>query len=97
MPDSPKTIYRTNPAIKLHWACWNDEYVVFEECSGQTHQIDPSRAYILNTLYDGPKSFDALHTDLAGIFAVANSTELPELLKTILDEFNRNGLVEEMY
>lgn len=97
MPATNPTIYRTNPAIQLHWACWDDEYVVFDACSGLTHQMDPSRAYVLNTLCDGAKSFEALHADWVGIAPSASNTQLPALLQTILDEFSRNGLVEAMH
>jgi PqqD family protein of HPr-rel-A system len=92
-----QTNYRINPALILHWACWDDEYVIFDECSGQTHQIDPSRAFVLNTLCDGIKSFGALHADLAAIPSLASNTQLPVLLKTILDEFGTHGLVEAIH
>ncbi len=78
----------------MHWAAWADEYVVFDEGSGQTHQMDSVRAFVLDRLCDGLQSPGSLASELASIPTLADTPELTKLVKTILDEFCVNGLAE---
>jgi PqqD family protein of HPr-rel-A system len=80
--------------VLLHWAGWNDEYVVFDEASGQTHQLDAVRAYVLNLLTEGPHSLADIRRALAQDAAPAADAIGDEILHTILGEFESHGLVE---
>jgi len=86
--------YIVNLKCVLHWVSWNDEYVVFDESSGQTHLLDPLRAFVLNFLSAGCYPFEVVLTELTAIPALADSLRLSELLKAILSEFGALGLVE---
>ena len=86
--------YRLNPATSLHWATWDDEYVVFDEGSGRTHQMDSVRAFVLNSLYEGVQNFDKLLSELTSIPSLTHDFHLIELLEAILNEFRTHGLVE---
>lgn len=81
----------------MHWASWNDEYVVFDEGSGQTHQMDSVRAFVLDRLCDGRQSPGKLAIDLASIPTLADTPNLTDLVETILNEFCGHGLVEVAY
>jgi PqqD family protein of HPr-rel-A system len=85
---------RLNPAASLHWVSWNDEYVVFDETSGQTHQMNALRAYILNSLDKQGMLFDALVTDIKSSLGASTETDLPAVVDSILREFEAHGLVE---
>ena len=87
-------IYTSNPSIRLHWACWDDDYVVFDETSGQTQKMGPLRAYLLNALSVKAYRFDDLLQELANVPGLSNDSSLTELVKTVLDEFVQSGLVE---
>lgn len=78
----------------LHWAGWNDDYVVFDEASGQTHQLDAVRAFVLNHLSDGPKTSTELAWELSSLPTFVNSETVHEILQVIFSEFEANGLVE---
>jgi len=86
--------YGVNPKCVLHWVSWDDEYVVFDESSGQTHQLDSVRAFVLNFLGADAHSFEAILTELATVPVLADVPQLLELLKTILNELSTHGLVE---
>ena len=68
--------------------------MVFDEGSGQTHQMDSVRAFILNTLGEKSRSFDNLSSELAGIPSLADSGQLNDLIEKILNELCTHGLVE---
>jgi PqqD family protein of HPr-rel-A system len=76
----------------LHWASWDDEYVVFDERSGQTHQLDALRAYVLHTLSERSKSVDMLDAELTEL--TPQGAVWDKALANILDEFQALGLVE---
>lgn len=88
------SVYRVHPLSKLHWVNWGDEFVVFCESSGQTHQLDSVRAFVLNFLGADAHSFEAILTELATVPVLADVPQLLELLKTILNEISTHGLVE---
>jgi len=87
--------YRSRSATKLYWRCWNDEYVVFDETSGHTHQLDPVRAFVLNLLGPSPQSFETILEELSSVPVLADEYQLPERLLAILNELTTLGLVEE--
>lgn len=90
-----RQIYQSRAATKLYWRCWNDDYVVFDETSGHTHQLDPVRAFVLNLLGSSPQSFGAILEELSSIPVLADEHQLPDRLLAILKELNTLGLVEE--
>lgn len=94
MPAVYSQAYQLNPAVRLHWASWDDEYVVFDEGSGQTHQMDPVRAFILNMLCDDVQNFQNLLNELSSISSIADTSNLKDLLVKILNELGAQGLVE---
>jgi PqqD family protein of HPr-rel-A system len=86
--------YRVNPVARLHWVGWDNEYVVFEETSGQTHELDPLRAFILNAAIVGPVQVQSLLDDLVTEIPSAASDISLELLSKVVEEFETVGLLE---
>ena len=87
--------YQSRAATRLYWQCWNDEYIVFDETSGHTHQLDPVRAFVLNLLSVSSQSFGAILEELLSIPVLTAEHQLSERLTSILNEFITLGLVEE--
>ena len=85
--------YRLRSIARLHWASWHDEYVVFEETSGQTHQLDAARAFVLQLLSEAPGTLSTFARELSinSAFSIADATAL---LQVIIGEFQAVGLVE---
>jgi PqqD family protein of HPr-rel-A system len=88
------TAYRLHPVAILHWSGWNDEYVVFEEASGQTHQLDAVRAFVLHRLSDGSQTYSGIMRALAEVSVFSAESGGSEILHTVLNEFVALGLVE---
>lgn len=86
--------YQIAYSVNLQWRCWDDEYVVFDETSGHTHQLDPVRAFVLNFLGTGSYQFEVVLSELTSIPAFVDAPKLSGLLQVILGEFSTHGLVE---
>lgn len=86
--------YRLHSAASLHWAGWNDEYVIFDEASGQTHQLDAVRAYVLHLLGEDSQSFSRLAEALSQVPVFAAKPAINGILSAVLVEFETSGLVE---
>lgn len=87
-------ICRLNPAASLTWVSWDDEYVVFDETSGQTHQMNALRGYVLNSLDKQGILFKSLVADIMSGLGSSLETDLPAVVDSILREFEAHGLVE---
>lgn len=86
--------YQLRSVARLHWACWDDEYVVFDETSGQTHQLDPLRAFVLHLLSERSQTFSAITRVLSALPAFPADFCANEILRTVINEFEARGLVE---
>lgn len=67
---------------------------MFDEMSGQTHQLDPLRAFVLNALASEAMTANTILNELLAVPSIAGNSELPILVQTLLDEFTTMGLVE---
>ena len=88
------SLYRLNPICKLYWVCWGDDFVVFDESSGQTHYLGVAQALILDMLSENFVRIEDM-VDAFGENAeltVADDFEL--LVNSILDNFKTLGLLD---
>ena len=79
-------IWRLTPAVRLDRRVWDDEVVVFNHASGQTHLLDALSNTVLARFENRPWPIGDLAQSLASEFAVAPA-EVIDRLKTIVDEF----------
>jgi PqqD family protein of HPr-rel-A system len=86
--------FNLNPAVRLHWCSWAGECVVFEEASGQTHILDPLRAFVLNSIADSPQTLEELLLDISTAIVVEQTEEIERLAQLALREFETLGLLE---
>lgn len=94
-PDASSPTYRIRANARLHWAGWNDEFVVFNESSGQTHQLDALRAFVLNLLVESPRTWDeALNELRAALKPGHDNPDAAEALRAALTAFEQHGLVD---
>lgn len=91
---APLLSFSVRPSARLHWAGWEDEYVVFDETSGQTHQLDALRAYVLNMLIECPRTKLELMDELSVALGANPLSDLKVALDAVIDDFARHGLIE---
>ena len=78
----------------FHWASWGDEHVIYDDVSGQTHVLDPVKAYILETLADGPASVTALAVPFVNMLSTPADESPERLVEGALEQLVRSQLVE---
>ena len=79
--------------VALLWKSWDEEVIVFNRASGQTHLLDALSAEVLRELEMRPRTV----ADLAALFAdryELDSEELGDRLTGICRRFDELGLAE---
>jgi len=79
--------------VSLLWRSWDEEVIVFNRASGQTHLLDALSAEVLKQLERHPASLDELRSHFAGRYGV-ESEKLGERLAEICRTFDQVGLAE---
>lgn len=94
---SVKTRIQLCRPSSLLWSSWGDEFVVFDEASGQTHLLDPIKAFVLDTVMDGPLDVLSLTPLLSEALVVPAEVDLNELIDAALEQLERSQLVEAVH
>ena len=79
--------------VKLLWRSWDDEVVVYNVTSGQTHLLDAFSAAVLKEIEASPRTLE----QLAGHFTESLDTDRDALaprLAEITSRFRELGLTE---
>ena len=95
-PAEARSQFAIRHGVRLHWAGWDGEFVVFNESSGQTHQLDALRAFVLNLLVESPKSWDELLREVRGALHADDEPTVADTLAAVLDAFRQHGLVDTL-
>jgi len=83
---------RLNPPGSLHWLQWEDDYVVFDEASGLTHQLDTPTAHVLMCIEDGATDMDSLISNWGA--NGADGYAVRDSLLFILEQLSRANLID---
>ena len=78
----------------MHWKGWDDEFVVFDEGSGDTHLLDPLAAELLKVLEDSPGQLSALTGRITARLDLATDPQLAGRMRELMERFVAAGLVE---
>lgn len=95
--DKSSEVIRLCAVAQLHWVGWADEYVVFEESSGQTHHLDAFRAFVLNATLEGDASVKKLLEEITGVMAFESPQAADQVLSSVIKEFEALGLLERAF
>jgi PqqD family protein of HPr-rel-A system len=79
---------------QLHWKCWDDEFVVFDEGSGDTHLLDALAAEVLKALEDAPGDVPTLIARVAGRLRIEPDPEIERHIRATMQRFREAGLAE---
>ena len=86
--------WKLNALASLHWRQWEGEWVVFDEGSGQTHQMDTLTATALMAVDAFPISFQELESRVAESLLLSVTCELSDALHRISLGLQAIGLIE---
>ena len=93
-PALRQAVYKLNPLIQLHWRQLDDDWLIFEVLSGQTHQIDKLTAAVL-MCFEGSTalSFAELLVVLAREFDITVDDAGAPPIASVLDRLSALGLI----
>lgn len=86
-------IWRRPAEVTFLWQYWEDEAVVYNCASGETHLLDALAAAVLKEVETRPQSSADLAAHLAGQFGL-DLDSLSRRLLTIGESFDELGLIE---
>ena len=78
----------------LHFHSWGNEFVVYNNLSGDTHLLSWAAAQILLKLKESPSNAALLATALASFWQVDPDVELALQIEDILSDLNAIALIE---
>lgn len=78
----------------LHFQFWDDEFVVYNSLSGDTHLLDSTAAQILLKLQQAPSNASALSESLAPFLNAEMDNEFVIQIEHILADLDSLALIE---
>lgn len=87
-------LWQIAPGQQLASWGWGDEFVLYNNLSGDTHLLDADSVELLAQLQRAPASIDALVAQLADGVAPDDAQALPDTLATLLAQLEKLYLVE---
>jgi PqqD family protein of HPr-rel-A system len=88
--------WRAISNVALHFRAWDDEIVVYNSLSGDTHLIDSATAQLLHLLQTAPADAATLAKALAPYFEVTQSADLPIRIEQLLTNLDALALIERV-
>ena len=87
-------MWRLNPQSSLHYRHWDHEWVVFDEASGQTHEMDTIAAAAVMQCEGGWVSLSNIAQGVMADLELPEDTDLIDRLTPLLRQFTDLGLLE---
>ena len=87
-------VWRLKPLCSLHWRQFGDEWVAFDEGSGDTHRMDTLSAVVLMCLGESPCDLADLSSQVAVETDLPEGEELSRALASVLETYTGEGLIE---
>ena len=87
-------LWQLNRRTKLHWRSLDDEWVVFDSASGDTHHLDGISAAVLMCLEADAYDLDGLIGVLASELNLPKDDGLASRLESLLGQLSRLELIE---
>lgn len=86
--------WRVRPGAQLEWKHWDDESVVFNALTGDTHLLDLTAAAGLACLEAQARSLEQLVAALAQKLEVEADAQLHEYTRRLVGHLQQLGLIE---
>ena len=87
-------VWSRNPAIPLLWRRWDEETVVYDDASGDTHLLDEVTMTLLLRVAAGPVSDDAVIEQAAATLEIEADAAFAQRARQSLDQLETFGLID---
>jgi PqqD family protein of HPr-rel-A system len=84
----------SNQAVRLR--SWDNEYVIYNSLSGDTHLVGPAAAQILTQLQRAPADVAALADAMRHEWQTDTTEELGIHIRDVLADLHKLALIEEV-
>jgi PqqD family protein of HPr-rel-A system len=92
-PEEGVTIWGVPPSNTLVWRIWDDEFLVYNTASGQTHHLNFLAGEALRSLEAEPGSASELGRRLADQFGIAQDSPSLQTIDCLIHQFDELGLI----
>jgi PqqD family protein of HPr-rel-A system len=93
MMQSKEIRWSADTGLRQHWRCWDDESIIFQPQSGETHCLNALAASVLQKLCEHPMTASELTTLLQSESGDAPSARE---IHTLLRQFDELGLISPL-
>ncbi len=94
--ENPSTKWHVPDDNQILLEEWNDEAVVYNSNSGETHQLSRLSVDVLKLIQTQPVSFDALIKSIRILYQVEDNYDLVRQLEELILQFDTLGLIEPL-
>ena len=91
--EEDKIVWAVPAGNMLAWRVWDDEFLVYNAASGQTHHLNLLAGEALRSLEAEPGSARALVCRLAHQFEIAEDSPPFQKIDDLIREFDELGLI----
>ena|SRR3974390_3281385 len=83
------------PPNRLRWQCWDDEFIVYNVASGQTHYLNNLAKDVLKYFEDEPGTISGLISDIQIGDNIPSPISAPfcDQICALIQEFDSLGLI----
>ena len=92
-PEAGATVWRVPRENMLAWRVWDDEFLVYNTASGQTHHLNFLAGEALRSLEAEPGSASELVRRLADQFEIAEDIPPLQMIDRLIRELDELGLI----
>lgn len=85
------------PGADLLFESWEDEVIVYNCLSGETHQMDSFSFTVLEQVIKASSTEQQLFRDICKLYPLENHSEIQRLLIQTVKNFDQIGLIEPCY
>ena len=78
----------------LHIHSWEDEFVIYNSASGDTHLLGMVAAQSVIRLQQGPSESSGLLKDISQLLQISPDDELKQLIDNTLTDLSGLGIIE---
>jgi PqqD family protein of HPr-rel-A system len=78
------------------WKKWGEEYVVFNQTSGNSHLLNPTAAKILSIVQSHPSSAEEISLKMASESELGADEEILQGVDVVLETLDSLGLIEPL-
>jgi len=88
--------WKVKPEFPLQWQVWDDEFVVYNTGSGDTHLLDPVAAEVLQSLEQESANLPELVGKVTASLEIEPDSKFSDYLEQLLSDLYKLGLIEKV-